>query len=117
MRLRPVTLVVTFALGLFAAPLFTEAQQAGEIHRIGYLSVRGPEREKGYLPAFQQGLRDLGYFEGKNIAIEYRWAAGKRERLPALLAELFRHKVELVVAGGGAAIRAAQRASARRSPL
>ena len=46
---------------------FVEAQEAGKIYRIGYLSVRGPEREKGRLLAFQQGLRDLGYFEGKNI--------------------------------------------------
>ncbi len=111
MRLRPITLVVIFALGLLAGPLPIEAQQAGKIHRIGYLSVRGPEREKGYLPAFQQGLRELGYFEGKNIAIEYRWAAGRRELLPALAAELLGHKVELIVTGGGAAARAAQGAS------
>ncbi len=111
MKLRTIGLISTLTLGLLAGPLPAEAQKAGEIHRIGYLSVRGPEREKRYLPAFQQGLRDLGYFEGKNIAIEYRWAAGKRERLPALVAELFRHNVELVVTGGGAAIRAVQRAS------
>jgi len=53
----------------------------------------------------------LGYFEGKNIVIEYRWAAAKRERLPALAAELLGHKVELIVTGGGAAARAAQGAS------
>jgi putative ABC transport system substrate-binding protein len=111
MMIRTIGLTVTLAAGLLAGLLPVEAQQAGEIHRIGYLSVRGPEREKGYLPAFQQGLRDLGYFEGKNIAIEYRWAAGKRERLPALAAELLGHKVELIVTGGGAAARAAQGAS------
>jgi len=88
------------------------AQQAGKIHRIGYLSVRWPDTEKGYLPAFQQGLRDLGYFEGKNIAIEYRWAERRgRERVSALAAELLRHDVELVVTGGGGAARAVQRLS------
>ncbi len=52
--------------------------------------------------------RDLGWIEGQNIAIEYRWAAGRRERLPALAAELLDLKVELIVTGGGAAARAAQ---------
>ena len=111
MRLRTIGLISILALGLLAAPLPAEAQQAGKIHRIGYLSVRSREREKGYFPAFQQGLRKLGYVEGKNIVIEYRWAAGERERLPALAAELLRDNVELVVTGGGAAVRAAQRAS------
>ena len=111
MRLRTIGLISTLALGLLAAPLPAEAQQAGKVYRIGYLSVRGPEREKGYLPAFQEGLQDLGYFEGKNIAIEYRWAAGRRERLPTLAAELLRLNVELIVTGGGAAARSVQRAS------
>ncbi len=111
MRLRTIGLISTLVYGLLAGPLPTEAQQAGEIHRIGYLSVRSREREKGYFPAFQQGLRKLGYVEGKNIVIENRWAAGKREHLPALAAELLRDKVELVVTGGGAAVRAVQRES------
>ena len=88
-----------------------EAQQTKKVRRIGYLSSRSLDREKGYLPAFQRGLRELGYLEGKNIVVEYRWAERKRERLPALTAELLRHKVELVVTGGGAAARAVQRAS------
>ncbi len=96
---------------LFALSFPAEAQQAGKVHRIGYLSVQGPDREKPRLAAFHQGLRDLGWIEGQNIAIEYRWAERKRERLPALAAELLRHKLELVVTGGGAAARAVQRAS------
>ena len=111
MKFRTIGLISILVFGLLAGPLPVDAQQAGKVYRIGYLSVRGPEREKGYLPAFQQGLRDLGYFEGKNIAIEYRWAEGKRERLPALAAELLGLKVELIVTGGGAAARAAQGAS------
>jgi putative ABC transport system substrate-binding protein len=110
-RLRTIGLISTLVLGLLASPLPVEGQQAGEIHRIGYLSVRSREREKGYFPAFQQGLRKLGYVEGKNIVIEHRWAAGERERLPALAAELLLDKAELIVTGGGAAVRAAQRAS------
>ena len=87
------------------------AQQSGKVYRIGYLSTREADREKHILAAFHQGLRELGYVEGKNIVIEYRWAERRRERLPALTAELLRHKLELVVTGGGAAARAVQRAS------
>ena len=96
---------------LLALSVPVEAQQAEKVYRIGYLSVRSREREKGYLPAFQEGLKELGYVEGKNIVIDYRWVHGKRERLPALATELIRLKVELIVTGGGAAARAAQQAS------
>ncbi len=108
MRLRPVTLVVTFALGLLAEPLPAKAQKAGKVYRIGYLSsnvARIPHR----IEAFRQGLRDLGYVEGKNIVIEWRSARG-RDR-PAVLAELVRLKVDVIVTGGGGATRAAQEAT------
>ena len=112
MKLRTIGLIVTLALGLLAVSLPAEAQQAGKVHRIGYLSVRGPDAEKSYLPAFQLGLRELGYLEGKNIVIEYRWAERRgRERQSILAAELLRHEVELVVTGGGGAARAVQRLS------
>jgi putative ABC transport system substrate-binding protein len=77
----------TMAGGFLAAPLAAEAQQAAKIARIGYLALNraaGPHR----LEAFLQGLRDLGHVEGRNVAIEYRDAEGKAERLPALAAEL-----------------------------
>ncbi|MFQ5853739.1 MAG: ABC transporter substrate-binding protein, partial [Candidatus Binatia bacterium] len=97
---------------LLALSLPARAQQPGKIHRIGYLSVRWPDTEKSYLPAFQQGLGDLGYLEGKNIVIEYRWAERRgRERQSALAAELLRHKVELIVTGGAGAAREVQRLS------
>ena len=96
---------------LLALSVPVEAQQAEKVYRIGYLSVRSREREKNYLPAFQEGLKELGYVEGKNIVIDYRWVHGKRERLPALAKELIHHKVELIVTGGGAAARAAQQAT------
>jgi putative ABC transport system substrate-binding protein len=63
--------------------------------------------------AFRQGLRELGYVEGQNLVIEYRYAEGSQERLPNLAAELVRLKVDVIVAGGAAATRAAQHARAR----
>ncbi len=95
MRLRQVTLVVIFALGLLAVPLPVEPQQAGKVYRIGYLFSRIAARDKSLLAAFRQGLQELGYLEGKNIVIEQRY--GKRHRLPALVAELVRLKVDLIV--------------------
>ncbi len=111
MRLRPVALVVTFALGLLAGPLPTEAQQTTKVYRIGYLSSRWAEQQKSLLAAFQQGLRELGYVTGKNIVIEQRYAKGKRDRLPALAAELIRLKVDIIVTHGGRGVRAAKKAS------
>jgi putative tryptophan/tyrosine transport system substrate-binding protein len=61
--------------------------------------------------AFRQGLREFGWIEGQNIAIEYRWAAGRQDRLPALAAELVRLQVELIVAGGNTAVQAAKEAT------
>ena len=98
MLLRTFGLVLTFALGILSAPLAAEAEQAGKVHRIGFLSPSSPsdpERlaspfgERG-LAAFRQGLRDLGYVEGQNIAVEVRWAEGKYDRLPGLVVELQR---------------------------
>ena len=63
------------------------------------------------MEAFWQGLHDLGYVEGQNLVMEYRYAEGKAERLPALAAELVRLPVDVIVAGGTAAIRAAQHAT------
>jgi len=87
----------TLAGGLFAAPLIAEAQPAAKVARIGYLA--GYLAATPHLPeAFRQGLRDLGYVEGRNVVIEYRDAEGKFERLPALAAELVALKVDVIVA-------------------
>jgi putative ABC transport system substrate-binding protein len=99
--------------GFLAAPLGAEAQQAVKIARIGYLALNraaGPHR----LEAFLQGLRDLGYVEGRTVVIEYRDAEGKSERLPVLAAELVALKIDVIVAGGGAqaAVAAKQATSA-----
>ena len=103
-------LVVALALGLVAAPFAAEAQQTAKIARIGYLaaSLAGyPQMPE----AFRQGLRDLGYVEGRNVVIEYRDAEGKLERFPALAAELVALKVDLIVAPSTAAAMAAAQAT------
>ena len=89
------------------APLAAEAQQAAKVARIGYLT--GSLAASPHLPeAFRQGLRDLGYVEGRNLVIEYRDAEGKLERLPALAAELVALKVDVIVAGHTPALAAKQ---------
>ncbi len=100
MRLRTIGLISTLTLGLLVGPLQADAQQAKKIPRIGYLSRYSAEQQKRQLAAFKQGLRELGYAEGKNIVSELRDAEGKRHRLPALAAELVRLKVDIIVTGG-----------------
>jgi len=106
----------TLAGGLLAAPLAAEAQQAAKIARIGYLSgslAAGP-----HLPeAFRQGLRDLGYVEGRSVVIEYRDAEGKLERLPALAAELVALKVDVIVAAASAVPARAAKQVTRTLPI
>jgi putative tryptophan/tyrosine transport system substrate-binding protein len=75
--------------------------QPKQVPRIGYLSTQFASRVPASTNAFRQGLGELGYVEGKNIAIEYRWAEGKNDRLPELAAELVRLKVDVIVAAGG----------------
>jgi putative ABC transport system substrate-binding protein len=86
------------AAAVLATPLAAEAQQAGKVPVIGYLIERsGPT---AFDEAFRLGLRELGYSEGRNVVVEYRWADGKAERLPALAAELVRLKVDVIVTSG-----------------
>jgi len=106
--LRVVAIVVTFAFGGVAV----EAQQPTKIPRIGYLAGPSRSANSARIEAFRQGLRELGYIEGKNIVIEYRSADGKLERIPALAAELVRLKVDIIVTAGGAPNRAAKEATA-----
>ncbi len=89
-----------------------EAQQPKKVPRIGYLSSSDPATESTRAEAIRLALRELGYIEGQNIVIEYRYAEGKRDRAPELAAELVRLKVDIiVVAGGSAWIRAAKNAT------
>src|SRR5437899_2127139 len=85
--MRLIGLAVVLAVGLALAPLVEEVQPA-ETPLIGYLSARSPDDTAHLLTAFRQGLNENGFIEGKNVAIEYRWALGKYDRLPALAAEL-----------------------------
>jgi putative ABC transport system substrate-binding protein len=98
-------------LGILAAPLAAGAQQPKNIPRIGVLSAFSPTVGSPLVEAFRQGLRDFGYVEGQNIAIEYRWAEGKYDRLASLAAELVRLEVDIIVAGATPAIQAAQQAT------
>jgi len=90
------------ALSLFAAPLAGEAQPGGKIPRIGMLRPGSPPDP--LVEAFRQGLRELGYVEGHTISIEYRWAEGRDERLPGLVADLIRHNVDVIVTAGSLAL-------------
>jgi putative tryptophan/tyrosine transport system substrate-binding protein len=110
MRLSTIGLIAIVAFALLVAPLAAEAQQQGKVPRIGILTPAF-EASTPLWEAFRQGLRDLGYEEGKNIILEYRFAAGQNERLPELAAELVRLKVEIIVADGGVATAAAQHAT------
>jgi len=104
--------VVPFLAGvLLALPLAAEAQEARKMARIGYLSQTSAENDKNYVAAFQQGLKELGYLEGRTIVIEQRYAAGRAERLPELAAELVRLNVDVFVVFGVAAVHAVKKAS------
>jgi len=111
MKLRTIGLISTLVLGMLAAPLPVEAQQAGKVYRIGYQGGRA--RGGVYYDAFRQRLRELGYVEGQNLVLEYRSAGrgGLRDRAPDLAAELVRLKVDVIVVSAGVMIRALQQAT------
>ena len=99
------------AIAFSAAPLAAEAQQAAKVPRIGYLTGANPAANPHQHEAFRQGLRDVGYLEGRNVVIEYRSAEGKVERLPALAAELVALKVDVIVSPSTPAALAAKQAT------
>jgi putative ABC transport system substrate-binding protein len=96
---------------LFALCVPAQAQQPKKVLRIGYLSSGSPSTNLGDLQAFLQGLRELGYVEGKNVLIEYKWAEGKFERMPEMAEELVRLKVDIIIAPNSAIARAAKKAT------
>jgi putative ABC transport system substrate-binding protein len=87
------------------------AQQTKKVPRIGFLTATSASSQVPRLEAFRQGLKDLGYFEGNNITIEYRFAEEKLDRVPSLAAELVNLKVDIIVTGGGTSTRAAKQAT------
>jgi putative ABC transport system substrate-binding protein len=94
------------------APRLAAAQQARKFPRIGFLGNSTPTLEAKLVGSFREGLRDLGYIENQNISIEYRWAEGKYERLPTLIAELIASKVDVIVTAGTPAALAVKKATA-----
>jgi len=113
MLLCTIRLIAMLALIILIAPLATEAQQATKVHRVGRLLGVGSPHSGPDPPfeAFRQGLRERGYIEGQNLILEDRYAEGSQERLRDLAAELVRLQVDVIVAEGGAANRAAQHAT------
>jgi ABC-type uncharacterized transport system substrate-binding protein len=101
-------LSILFVVVLLAVAVINEAQQPTKIPRIGYLNTASLSSVAARVEAFRQGLRELGYVEGKNIVIEERHAEGKPDRLSALAAELVRLKVDIIVTAGPASTRAAK---------
>ncbi|HEX9145658.1 MAG TPA: ABC transporter substrate-binding protein [Candidatus Binatia bacterium] len=107
---RKITVLALVAM-FFAFCLPAEAQQANKVPRIGYLGGTSLSSLRARIEAFRQGLRDLGYVEGKNIVIELRYAEGKLDRHPVLAAELVRLKVDVIVTVGAELTRSAKEAT------
>jgi putative ABC transport system substrate-binding protein len=101
-------LVVTITVIILAAAFTADAQQPTKVPRIGYLTGTSLSANSARTEAFRQGLRELGYVEGKKILIEWRSAEGKADRLPTLAAELVRLKVDIIITGGPTSNRAAK---------
>ena len=107
---RPV-LAAVLALGLLTSPLGGEAQQAGKMYRIGWLSGRSAASAPQLSAALVHALRDLGWVEGQNLVIDYRYADGRADRLPTLVADELRAKPDVIYAEGDPAIKAAKEAT------
>ena len=108
--------LLTSLAGIVASPPAGEAQQAGKKYRIGCLYNGNPTLSAPTADAFRQGMRELGWVDGQNVSLEYRWADGNLDRLPALAADLVRLPVDVIHLAGGPAIRAA-RQTTRTIPI
>jgi ABC-type uncharacterized transport system substrate-binding protein len=109
--MRLIGLAVVLSVSLALTPLAAEAQQAGKVYRIGVLETMSATLNTANLNAFRQGLRELGYVEGRDFVIEYRSADGRPESFPGLATELVRLKVDLIVTRGTPAALAAEKAT------
>jgi putative ABC transport system substrate-binding protein len=98
--------------GLLAAPLAAEAQPAARVYRIGFILTATPNETGHLLKALNEGLRELGYVEGRNVVFERRYAEGRQERLPVLAAELVRLNVDIFVTGSNPVIAAVKHVTA-----
>ena len=103
---------ITLLGGAAAAwPFVARAQQPGKPPTIGYLGGGGPATQRAWVDAFVQRLRELGWIEGRTVAIEYRWGEGRAERYAEIAAEFVRLKVDVILAGGTEAATAAKQAT------
>ena len=109
--------LLTSLAGAVAGPLAAGAQQAGKVPRIGFLSLTSPSDRPPLLDAFRQRLRELGWVEGQNIVIDYRYAEGRVDRLPDLAAELVRLKVDLIIASAGTQVATAAKNATETIPI
>ena len=98
-------------LGILLGSLAAQAQQTGKVYRIGFLGNSTAALEANLVGPFREGLRDLGYVEGRSVLIEYRWAEGKFDRFPALIGELLAVKVAVIVTAGTPATLAVKKAT------
>ena len=110
------TFITTAACSVIAAPLVAQAQQPA-VPVVGFLTSRSPEESAAHTAAFRKGLSETGYIEAQNVAIEYRWAKGHYERLPALASELVRLRVSVMAAVGGEPSALAAKAATATIPI
>ena len=109
MTVKGIGFIIT--LGILLGSLAAQAQQTGNVYRIGFLGNSTAALEANLVGPFREGLRDLGYVEGRNVLVEYRWAEGKYDRFPALIGELLTLKVAVIVTAGTPATLAVKKAT------
>src|SRR5215813_6967340 len=109
--------ITVVGASILAGPLAAETQQAGKVPRMGFLSLTSPSDWQPWRDAFRQRLRELGWVEGQNIVIDYRYAEDRVDRLPDLAAELVRLKVDLIVASAGTQAATAAKNATKTIPI
>ena len=109
--MRQSAILLTLVLAMLGTPGAADAQQPSKTPRIGVLSPLSPSADGPNVKALREGLRELGYVDGQNIVLDYRWAEGQLDQLPDLMAELLRFKPDVIVTSGAPAALAAKRAT------